>query len=546
MTGTVLWRWAVLAVLTAGFLNAARAEPIAEASTEQVKQALGRIIGPISVVEALTAQCDVLSPKSRGSRQGALKAWREANRIDTFQAAIAPLLARSPAGAAQMKLVRDKAVVEAKAATAKTPAICENFDAFLHAKLFAVGDQIAEILPLLVAANATLYTIVQLSTAAEAAMNKVASAEAAKDRKVSEMREKAGRSALEALGVIAVRATVVGRDDLREWRGDQHSTYRVACRPFVDKQTEERFKGLEGSETTVAGKIVNFSASRRGGSIILEKCDFVDGTQLTKANLPESGGLALRPPSAREANAGPGKGIQMKDVERIAYKSDVRMLFDGLGNLYTDRNEDTYILLKDGTAYHHRWRFPFTDLNVALVKHREPGSWYRWRQDGKNLVLTATGGEDAGQTITVSDTSPLTPFPPGALLGKAFKFLHVGMMGVRRERDYVFRRDGTLELDKSNIVAGRTFGGADINVSGPGTAYSGGGNGSIIVVGRPNEIRLRYRIDGYVLELTAGDGVVERQFIARFGDDKADDPAMLYLGGEMLWDRDKEDKSAKK
>jgi hypothetical protein len=544
MTG--LWRWAALAVLTVGFLQPACAEPTAEPTTEQVKQALGRIIGPISLVEALTAQCDTVSPNSRRSRQAALKAWRDANRVEAFQAAIAPHLARSPGGAAQMKLVRDKAAVEAKAATAKTPAICESFDAFLRLKLFAVGEQITELLPLLVAANATLYTIVQLSTAAEAAMNKVASADAAKDRKINEMREKAGRSALEGLGVIAVRATVVGRDDLREWRGDQHSTYRVACRAFVDKQTEERFKGLEGSETTIAGKIVNFSASRRGGSIILEKCDFVDGAQLTKANLPESGGLTLRPPSVQEAYAGPGKGIQMKDVERIAYKSDVRMLFDGLGNLYTDRNEDTYILLKDGTAYHHHWHFPFTDLNVALVKHREPGRWYRWRQDGKNLLLIATGGEDAGQTTTVSDTSSLTPFPPGALLDKAFKFLHVGMMGVRRERDYVFRRDGTLELDKSNIVAGRTFGGGNINVSGPGTAYSGGGNGSIIVVGRPNQLRLRYRIDGYILELTTGDGAVERYFIARFDDDKANDPELLYLGGEMLWDRDKEDKSAKK
>jgi hypothetical protein len=321
----------------------------------------------------------------------------------------------------------------------------------------------------------------------------------------------------------------------------------VHCRAFLDKQTEERFKGLEGSETTIAGKVVNFAAGRSGGgSIILTRCALADGARLTRANLPESGGLALRPPNAQEANAGPGKGIQMKDVERIAYKSDVRMLFDGLGNLYTDRNEDTYILLKDGTAYDHHWRFPFTDLNVALVKHREPWRWYRWRQEGKDLLLTATGGEDAGQTKTVSGASPLTPFPPSALLDKAFKFLHVGMMGVRRERDYVFRRDGTLDLNKSNIVAGRTFAGPDIGVAGPGVAYSGGSNASIIVVGRPNENRLRYRIDGYVLELTAGDGTVERHFIARFGDDKADDPHSLYLGGEMLWDRDKEDKPTKK
>jgi hypothetical protein len=334
---------------------------------------------------------------------------------------------------------------------------------------------------------------------------------------------------------------------LREWRGDQQSSYRVSCRAFVNKHTEERFKGLEGSETTIAGKVANFIVSSSGGgSIILAGCDVVDGARLTRANLPESGGLALRPPNAQEANAGPGKGIQMGDVEKIAYKADVRMSLDGLGNLYTDRNEDTYILLKDGTAYHHHWRFPFTDLNVALVRHREPGSWYHWRQEGKSLLLTATGGKYAGETKTVSGAVPLTPFPPGTLLDKAFKFLNVGMMGVRRERDYVFRRDGTLDLHKSNIVAGRTFAGPNIGATGPGLAYSGGPNASLIVVGRPNDQRLRYRIDGYVLELTADDGAVVRHFIARFGDDKADDPHSLYLGGEMLWDRDREDKPTRK
>jgi hypothetical protein len=563
MAGTELWRWSVLAVLTAGLLHPARAK--LPASTEQIKQTIALIIAPISIAEALAAQCNILSPKSRESRQAVLKAWWDANRIDAFQAAIVPMLARAPGSVASINAVRDKAAAKAKAMTEKTPAICENFDAFLREKTFAVGGRIVEILPLLAAANARLsggtpsappspasgairlYTIVQLSTAAETAMNTVASSDAAKDSKIREARENAGEAALEALGVIAVRARVVGRDDLREWRGDQQSIYRLSCRAFIDKQTEERFKGLEGSETTIAGKVTNFIAHPSGGgSIILAKCDFVDGPQLAKANLPESGGLELRPPNAQEANAGPGKGIQMGDVEKIVYKADLRTSLDGFGNLYTDRDEDTYILLKDGTAYHHRWRFPFTDLNVALVKQREPGSWYRWRQEGQNLMLTAAGGKYAGQTKTVSGASPLSPFPPGALLDKAFKFLHVGMMGVRRERDYVFHRDGTLDLHKSNIVAGRTFTGPDIGVAGPGVAYSGGPNASLLVVGRPNEQRLRYRIDGYVLELTADDGAVERHFIARFGDDKADDPHSLYIGGEMLWDRDKDDKRTKK
>jgi hypothetical protein len=85
-------------------------------------------------------------------------------------------------------------------------------------------------------------------------------------------------------------------------------------------------------------------------------------------------------------------------------------------------------------------------------------------------------------------------------------------------------------------------------VNGPGVAYSGGPNASLIVAGRPDEQRVRYRIDGHVLELTTDDGAVVRYFIARFDfdDDNADGPGLLYLGGEMLWDRDKEDKPTKK
>src|SRR5262245_51897623 len=154
MVGIGLWRWAVLAVLTTGFLHPARAEP----STEQIKQTFARIIGPISVVEALTAQCDTLSPKSRGSRQAVLKAWRDANRIDAFQAAIVPALARAPDSVTAISALRDKVAAQAKALTEKTPAICENFDAFLREKTFAVSDPIAEILPLLTAANGAAGT----------------------------------------------------------------------------------------------------------------------------------------------------------------------------------------------------------------------------------------------------------------------------------------------------------------------------------------------------------------------------------------------------
>jgi RNA-directed DNA polymerase len=116
-------------------------------------------------------------------------------------------------------------------------------------------------------------------------------------------------------------------------------------------------------------------------------------------------------------------------------------------------------------------------------------------------------------------------------LDKAFQFMHVSGLGARQERNYVFHRDGTVELSRSSLFAGQTVGGgANISATGPGVAYHDGGpNASLLVIGPASERRVRYTIDGYVLELTADDGAVERHFIARFGDDKADDPRLLKL-----------------
>jgi hypothetical protein len=558
MTRTTIWRWAVLAFFASGIFHSVHAEQAS--MTEQEKQTLQKIVASLGVVEALAAECDARSPENRESRQAMMTAWGNLNHVAAFQAEIRPIIVGVPTVAASIKTMRDKTAEQMKAVTEKTPTLCDQFEALLRETKFAIGDDIIEILPLLKAANEelaartasapptsartmTLYTIVQLSTAAEAAMNTIASADAAKDNEVGESRRKSGEAALEALGMIAVRARITGRDELREWRGEQQSTYEVSCRVFIDRETQARFKRLEGSEATISGKVDRLSLnSYGGGTIVLAKCALLDGAQMTKADLPESGGLELRPPAAEEANAGPGKGIRMRDVEKVVYKLDRRTSFS-LGSYSMERREDTYVLLKDGTAYRHHWRFPFIDLDVPLVKRRDSANWYRWRQDGENLLLTTTGGPNEGQTKTVSGAVSLSPFPPGVLLDKTFQFLHVSAVGVRLERDYAFHRDGTIDLHKSNLFAGQTGPGADIGASGPGVAYTGGPNASLIVTGRPDNQRLRYRIDGYVLELTADDGAIERQLIARFGDDTADDPHSIYIGGQLLWDRDNENEA---
>jgi hypothetical protein len=556
------WRRGALALLAAAAFCCGAAQAQTPIAKEEFTRIAKKIIGPISIVDAVTVQCDAEAPQHREGRQAALKKWRVTNRIDEFQTAIVPIFARVPNSVVVMKAVGDKAAEQVKVLIQKTPEICEKFDELLREEIVVVGGLVAEVMPMLTAANSRLaaatptqrppsstmdlklYTVVQLGNLAEITMNPIASAEAAAmDSKLADARRQAGNNAMEALGIIAVRGTVTG-NDLHEWRGDEQSVYEVSCRDFVDKIAEKRFKNHEGKEITIGGKVANFVTFRSGGgAVILKGCGFLDDdARMTRSSLPESGAMEMRPPNAEEAYAGPGKGIQMGDVERVAYKVRSGLSRDGFGNMYQERNEDTWILLKDGTAYHYHWRFPFTDLNVVLVKRRDAYSWSRWREEGKDLVLTKTSGKRAGEAQKIESPSRIMPFPPDTRFERRFKFLHVGAMGIRSERDYIFRRDGTVDIHGFSMVAAQLGPGANISASGPGVAYSGGANSSLIVAGKPNERRVRYKIDGYLLELTADDGAVDRHFIARMNDGSPPDaPKLLYLNGQMLWENDKGD-----
>jgi hypothetical protein len=551
----------MLALLVAGFLQPARAQ----APVDDVlrNQHLSKIMTVIVVVDALTERCNKLEPASRQSREAALKTWRTDNRIDALDAVLAPLLARLPESSAKVVALRTEAAEHAAKLMRNQPGVCEAFAVELRDKDLAIADKVATLLPVLTQAkesltpaetspssepdakSATVYTILQLSTLAESAMSAFTAPEGASESKIRDAKAEIGEAALAKLDIIGVRARVVDHDRLEDWRGEYQSTYRVRCNAFVDKVAEERMKALEGADAVIGGWVSDLHLySSGGGSITFKKCGFLDDRQLITSDLPESGGLQIRPPSAEEAHAGPGKGIQLRDVEKVAYKLDQSMDFSPLsGGFSPNRREDTYILLKDGTAYRFHWPFPFMDLNIDVVKRRDAPSWYRWRQNGRDLLLTHTGGGYAGQTTTVSGHVALTPLPRGARLDRAFQFMHVSGLGVRQERDYVFHGDGTVELYRSSLFAGQALGGgANVTATGPGVAYYGGGpNSSMLAVGPHNQQRVRYKIDGYVLELTFDDGAVERHFIACFGDDKPDDPRSLYLNGQLLWDRDRQE-----
>ncbi len=68
----------------------------------------------------------------------------------------------------------------------------------------------------------------------------------------------------------------------------------------------------------------------------------------------------LRPLDYAEAYGAPGAGIVLSDIDRVLYDAEFANRMDGFGNGYTQRDEDIYVLLRDGTAYRHAWNFAFS------------------------------------------------------------------------------------------------------------------------------------------------------------------------------------------
>lgn len=357
-------------------------------------------------------------------------------------------------------------------------------------------------------------SIAQLSARAlvarEAAMGQ------ATDRASRRAGETAATQALAALGTIVARGHVERNGWVREWRGDERSVMALRCRHyFADRRDRDALRGLEGQEVVLAGTVQGVSDRLIG----MSDCRLLPAaTALPPLTaLPEARGLEPRPLTSAEANAGPGRGIAPADVERVLYTARFQTMLDGLGNMYTDRDERVYVLLRDGSAYRHSWAFPFSDLDLALSRRREPGRWLRWRREGEAILL-----QDAdGRRIDLNQPRQLLPLAQGGRFDHHYYLLNVGMGGFRRDRAYTFRSDGMVTLSASNLVAANL-----------------GPNGYIAATRPGTQSLARYAFDGFVLTLTDADGNTERRFVAQF--DAPQDgaaPNDLVLGGEIYWTR---------
>lgn len=510
----------------------AAADDVAEFTDALGKAATGAI-----VAEAYLSACDSQYPDTSQARRDAIAGW--AHRVDLagYQRLLEAAMEQLPNLEPELEENRQRAQALVDEDVAKDGAVCDDLrNALKDNAIFDIEQPIRYLLRNaddfgIVVTEAEVdiqgqeievVPLVMLSAQIDAKMDEVGSkAGAAQDRDLRDAREDHAESWLAQRPVLAVFGRVTSEDSVREWRGDQQSSFGLRCQSFADDAHEQAMARDIGQDRIIVGDVRWIRDERQGGTVSLNDCRvFVhDPAEAELASIDDdSAGLMLRPPEFDEAYAGPDQGVALGDIDRVLYDAAFENRIDGFGNGYTQRDEDIYVLLRDGTAYRHEWNFAFTDLDIALSRQREPDRWFTWKEHGGALLLTQAGGLDAGLEIDISDARQLMPAPQGLRLDQTYYYLNVGMGGGRSDRDYAFSSDGRLQYSRSGFVAGNF-----------GTSY-------IIVAGDANNevTRSRYRFDGYTLLIEGPDGE-ERHFVALMEGQDPTRPEEIIIDGQVHW-----------
>ncbi|WP_343312668.1 hypothetical protein AAIB41_07400 [Brucella sp. BE17] len=499
---------------------------------------LGKVVGAFNAAQLYAEQCDMKYPSSKSERRDVLAGWSYANSKSNYDRLMKGIQARIPDIAVQISRERDKLAGVIAKEIAKSPQQCDDLmKVFKEDSQFSVerpvrrlivsasklGIDIAdapEIVPKQKSADEiSILRIAALSARLEAKMAEIGSKEGARRyRELSSARESHARDWLIADGMQLLYGRVTKDDELREWRDDQQSSFKVECDTFVSDEHKAKMVQAVGQERVVLGTPRSIHDTRKGGKLTLRKCSVFTIEETGRPFLDENdvAGLMPRPMEESEAYAGPNQGINLNSVDRVLYEASFDNRLDGFGNGYIDRQEAIYILLSDGSAYHHEWSFPFTDLAVNRSKEREPERWFTWEETDGAITLTHTGGEAKGSTFQLKKPQKLRPMSMQNLKARYY-YLQVGMGGHRQDRSYVFSDDGRLTYHRSGFVAG--------NVA---TSY-------IIVNGSNDKnVKANYRFEDFALMLER-DGEIERHFLAV--PDSADEalPDTLIIRGTAYW-----------
>lgn len=513
--------------------------PAAGNETADFIDALGKAVTGAILAEAYLSACAIEAQDHVQAQRDAMAGW--AHRVDLagYRRLLEGAAVQLPGLADDLVDNAERAQGIVDAEVARDSSSCLDFRSALADN--AVFDIAADIRYLLrnaddfgiavseAASSPTTETIevvplASLSVQIADKMDEIGSRSGAQeDRDLREAREEHATEWLEQRPALAIFGRVVADDELREWRGEQQSSFIVTCASFGDDAHETAMASDIGEDRIVVGEIRWLRDDRVGGVVSLGNCRVFnhDPDTVTLAGIADdSAGLMLRPPEYDEAFAGPGEGIAIGDIDRVLYDAAFENRLDGFGNGYTDRQEDIYVLLRDGTAYRHEWNFAFTDLDVALSRQREPDRWFTWQDSWGTLTLRQTGGLDEGDEIDLSEARRLVPVPQGQRLEATYYYLNVGMGGGRSDRDYAFSQDGQLLHSRGGFVAGNF-----------GTSY-------IIVAGGDDTVtKSNYVFDGYTLLIDGPDGQ-ERHFVAILDGDDPGHPEEIIIDGQVHWLRE--------
>lgn len=491
------------------------------------------------VAEAYLSACDTRFPESRQARQDAMAGWAHRVNLADYQRFLASATTIMPDLEKDLAANRARAQALVDEDVTRDGATCSDLRATLKDNdMFDIGRPIHHLLRNaddfgIVVAEATtdvaspeveVFSLVTLSAQLAAKMDEIGSkGGAVENRDLREARENHAENWLALRSTLAIHGRITSENTLREWRGDQQSTFLASCRSFADETQEAAMARAIGTERIITGQIRWLREERVGGELSLDDCRVLDDDQFDgelTTNVDEWRGLMLRPLEFEEAYGGPGAGLALGDVDRVLYAAEFANRMDGFGNGYTQRDEEIYVLLRDGTAYRHAWNFAFTDLNIDLSRHREPEHWFTWKDEGGTLTLTQSGGLDAGAVVDISEARRLMPVPEGQVLDATFYFLNVGMGGARSDRAYTFSRDGQLHYSRSGFVAG-TFGTSYIIASGE--------RDDEVVTGT-------YVFDGHTLLIRGPEGE-ERHFVALIEGQDTKHPEEIIIDGQVYWIR---------
>nr|WP_314261616.1 hypothetical protein [uncultured Devosia sp.] len=504
--------------------------------------ALGEAATGAIVAEAYIVACDAQYPDGMQARRDAMAGW--AHRVDLagYKRLREAAFEQLPNLEAEMEDNRQRAQALVDEDVSGDGATCGDLRTALNDNaMFDIESPIRYLLRNaedfgIVVPEAELAApsdeigvvpLVMLSAQLAGKMDEIGSKSGARqDSDLREAREDHAEAWLSQRPALAIFGRVTDDDTLREWREDQQSSFTASCQSFADDEHEAGMASVIGQDRIIVGTIRWVRDDSEGGALSLDDCRIYthDPAQAELASIEDdSTGLMLRPPEYDEAYAGPDEGMAMGDIDRVLYDAEFNTRMDGFGNGYTERNEDIYVLLRDGTAYRHAWNFAFTDLDVALSRQREPDRWFTWHDNWGALTLTRSGGLEQGDEIELSGATRLMPVPQGQTLDASYYYLNVGMGGARSDRDYVFTHDRELVHTRGGFVAGNF-----------GTSY-------IIAVGEGDApTRSVYAFDGYTMLIDGPDGQ-ERHFVALMEGQDPSQPQEIIIDGQVHWLRENEE-----